>query len=188
MGSEYEYSLSSNEIKGPDKEAIPMPRIIGISSPKDDTTELSANFTSDNDSAFNGILRIHHPLEKGLTSVIRNKPSSHFEKSYSKDTTNIDTQKELALCYHQKKDYMNALKYYNFALKIEPANQELLANKALTLHAMNNYVAAIELYKDIFAGYRVWQCRKSRRSPAICPVYRLHPNPGTGNGTWFLVV
>ena len=31
----------------------------------------------------------------------------------------------------------------------EPDNYELLANKALTLHAMNNYVSAIELYKHL---------------------------------------
>ena len=44
---------------------------------------------------------------------------------------------------------MNALKYYNFALKSEPDNIELLANKALTLHAMNDYISAIELYKEL---------------------------------------
>jgi tetratricopeptide (TPR) repeat protein len=36
-------------------------------------------------------------------------------------------------------------------LKSEPDNLELLANKALTLHAMDNYVSAIELYKEILA-------------------------------------
>lgn len=75
----------------------------------------------------------------------------NLEKSYSIDSTNIQTKKELALCYHSKKDYTNALKYYNYALKSEPENLELLANKALTLHAMNNYVSAIELYKEILA-------------------------------------
>ena len=69
--------------------------------------------------------------------------------SYSKDPSNIDTKKELALCYHKKLDYINALKYYDLALKTEPENYELLANKALTLHAMNNYVASIEIYKTL---------------------------------------
>ena len=73
----------------------------------------------------------------------------NLEKSYSKDSSIAETKKELAYCYHNKKDYTNALKFYNFALKTEPDNPELLANKALTLHAMNNYVAAIELYKEI---------------------------------------
>ena len=71
----------------------------------------------------------------------------NFEKSYTIDSSNIVTKKELALCYHIKKDYINALKYYDFALKSEPDNIELIANKALTLHAMGNYVSAIDLYK-----------------------------------------
>ena len=73
----------------------------------------------------------------------------NLEKSYLKDSSNIETKKELALCYHKKNDYINALKYYDFALKSEPNNYELLANKALTLHAMNNYVSAIEIYKKV---------------------------------------
>lgn len=75
----------------------------------------------------------------------------NLEKSYSIDSSSVATQKELANCYHMSHDYVNALKFYNFALKIEPDNIELLANKALTLHAMDNYIAAIELYRDILA-------------------------------------
>ena len=73
----------------------------------------------------------------------------NLEKSYTLDSSNLQTKKELALCYHSKKDYTNALKYYDLALKTEPDNLELMANKALTLHAMDNYVSAIELYKEI---------------------------------------
>ena len=32
-------------------------------------------------------------------------------------------------------------------------NEDLIANKALTLHAMNNYVAAIELYKELLTKH-----------------------------------
>ena len=73
----------------------------------------------------------------------------NLEKSYTLDPSSNLTKKELALCYHSKKDYVNALKYYDYALKSEPENIELMANKALTLHAMDNYVSAIELYKEI---------------------------------------
>ena len=34
----------------------------------------------------------------------------NFEKSYSKDSSNVETKKELAYCYHKKKDYTNAIK------------------------------------------------------------------------------
>ncbi|WP_288730454.1 tetratricopeptide repeat protein, partial [uncultured Fusobacterium sp.] len=44
---------------------------------------------------------------------------------------------------------VNALKFYDLALKSEPDNYELLANKALTLHAMDNYMTAIEIYKNL---------------------------------------
>ena len=54
----------------------------------------------------------------------------NFEKSYTKDSSSIETKKELALAYHKKKDYNNALKYYDFVLKTEPENTEILANKA----------------------------------------------------------
>ena len=73
----------------------------------------------------------------------------NLEKSYSIDSSDIETKKELANCYHMAHDYVNALKFYNFALKSEPDNIELLANKALTLHAMDNYIAAIEIYREI---------------------------------------
>jgi len=101
-----------------------------------------AVFTEDAD-AYRNLGLVYKKLDKQDLALL------NFEKSYSKDSSNIETKKELAYCYHAKKDYNNALKYYNFALKTEPENQELLANKALTLHAMNNYVAAIELYKEL---------------------------------------
>ncbi|MCQ2743940.1 MAG: tetratricopeptide repeat protein [bacterium] len=73
----------------------------------------------------------------------------NLEKSYLYDSSNQQTKKELALCYHKKNDYNNALKYYDLALKTEPDDMGLLANKALTLHAINNYMAAIDIYKNI---------------------------------------
>ena len=104
----------------------------------------------------------------------------NFEKSYSKDSSNIETKKELAYCYHKKKDYTNALKYYDFALKTEPENQELLANKALTLHAMNNYVAAIELYRELLEKQPNERIEKNLTSASIAYGYDLYDKEDYG--------
>lgn len=97
----------------------------------------------------------------------------NFEKSYSKDSTNNETKKELAYAYHRKKDYVNALKYYDFALKSEKDNQELLANKALTLHAMNNYVSAIEIYKELLEKQPNERIEKNLCAASIAYGYNL---------------
>ena len=104
----------------------------------------------------------------------------NLEKSYSKDSTSLETQKELAYCYHKKKDYVNALKFYNFALKSEPKNQDLLANKALTLHAMNNYVAAIEIYKELLAQKPNERIEKNMASASIAYGYNLYDKKDYG--------
>ena len=104
----------------------------------------------------------------------------NLEKSYSKDSTSLETQKELAYCYHTKKDYVNALKFYDFALKAEPKNQDLLANKALTLHAMNNYVAAIEIYKELLAQKPNERIEKNMASASIAYGYNLYDKKDYG--------
>ena len=104
----------------------------------------------------------------------------NFEKSYSKDSSNIETKKELAYSYHTKKDYTNALKFYDFALKSEPDNMELLANKALTLHAMNNYVSAIELYKEILAIQPNERIEQNLAAASIAYAYNLYDKQDYG--------
>ena len=79
----------------------------------------------------------------------------------------------MAYCYHKKQDYVNALKYYDLALKTEPDNYELLANKALTLHAMNNYVASIELYKTLLEKQPNERLQQNLTSASIAYGYDL---------------
>ena len=104
----------------------------------------------------------------------------NFEKSYSKDSSSIDTKKELAFCYHTKKDYVNALKFYDFALKVEPDNEDLMANKALTLHAMNNYVSAIELYKELLTKQPNERIEKNLTAASIAYGYNLYDKKDYG--------
>ena len=104
----------------------------------------------------------------------------NFEKSYSKDSSNLETKKELAYCYHTKKDYVNALKFYDFALKIEPENEDLIANKALTLHAMNNYVTAIELYKELLTKHPNERIEQNLTAASIAYGYNLYDKQDYG--------
>ena len=84
------------------------------------------------------------------------------------------------MCYHKKKDYVNALKYYDFALKSEPDNPELLANKALTLHAMGNYVSAIEIYKELLATHPNERIKMNLTSASIAYGYDLYDKQDYG--------
>ena len=65
------------------------------------------------------------------------------------DGKDIGIKKELANCYHMKKDYTSALKYYDEVLEAEPDNYDIKVNKAIALHALDRYEDAIELYKEI---------------------------------------
>ena len=109
----------------------------------------------------------------------------NFEKSYSKDSTNNDTKKELAYCYHVKKDYANALKFYDFALKSEPQNKDLLANKALTLHAMHNYISAIEIYKDLLNEGSNERIEQNLAAASIAYAYDLYDKKDYGQAVLY---
>lgn len=98
----------------------------------------------------------------------------NLEKSYTLNSSDQNVKKELAYCYHSKGDYKNALKFYDFALKSEPDNIELLANKALTLHAMNNYMSAIEIYKDILKKQSNDRIEKNLTAASIAYGYSLY--------------
>ena len=104
----------------------------------------------------------------------------NLEKSYSMDNSSQETKRELALCYHMKKDYVNALKFYDLALKSDPDNLELMANKALTLHAMNNYVSAIELYRDILNKQPNERIQQNLTAASIAYGYSLYDKKDYG--------
>ena len=104
----------------------------------------------------------------------------NIEKAYTLDSSDNDIKKELALCYHQKQDYINALKFYNMALSNTPDNYELLANKALTLHAMNNYVAAIDLYKQLLEKQPNDRLQSNLASATIAYAYDLYDKKDYG--------
>lgn len=76
---------------------------------------------------------------------------ANFEKSLQLqgDKKNIDLIEDLAECCHIKKDYNNALKYYDEVLAVKKDNYDVKLNKALVLHAMKNYNDAIALYTDL---------------------------------------
>ena len=104
----------------------------------------------------------------------------NIEKAYTLDSSDNDIKKELALCYHQKQDYINALKFYNMVLANNPDNYELLANKALTLHAMNNYVAAIDLYKQLLEKQPNERLQSNLASATINYAYDLYDKKDYG--------
>ncbi len=71
-----------------------------------------------------------------------------FKKVLELDPSDVTCEKYLAETYHAKGDYINALKYYDNILELED-NKEILANKALVLHALKKYDEAISIYYDI---------------------------------------
>lgn len=91
-------------------------------------------------------LGIVYKRQKNFDSAIEN-----FEKTLilQAGKKNLPVMQDLAECYHLKKDYPNALKYYNAVLASKPNDYDLKLNKALVLHAMKNYNEAIALYTDL---------------------------------------
>ena len=80
-----------------------------------------------------------------------NETIVNYEKALALqgDTKDIDLKEDLAECYHLKKDYPLALKYYDEVLAVKPSNYDVKLNKALVLHAMKKYNDAIALYTDL---------------------------------------
>ena len=76
---------------------------------------------------------------------------ANYEKALAlqKDKRDIVLVEDLAECYHIKKDYPNALKYYDEVLLVKKDDYNLKYNKALVLHAMNRYNDAIAIYSDL---------------------------------------
>lgn len=66
-----------------------------------------------------------------------------------KDKRDLSLVEDLAECYHLKKDYPNAVKYYDEVLASTPDNYNAKFNKALAVHALGNYSMAITLYNEL---------------------------------------
>lgn len=75
----------------------------------------------------------------------------NYEKALElqKDNKDVEVILALAECYHLKKDYNNALKYYDEVLLVKKDDYDVKMNKALVLHALNNYKDAITLYTEL---------------------------------------
>ena len=74
---------------------------------------------------------------------------SNYEKAISLNLDDINIKKDLASCYHIKKNYVSALKYYDEILKLKPEDLDVKTNKAFALHALDQFEEAIVLYKEI---------------------------------------
>lgn len=66
-----------------------------------------------------------------------------------KDKRNIEVVEDLAQCYHTKKDYANALKYYDEVLLAKPSDFNIRYNRAIVLHAQGKYNDAIAVYNNL---------------------------------------
>lgn len=75
--------------------------------------------------------------------------TDNFEKAYNLDSTDIDTIKDLAFCYHKKNELAKAVNFYNIALEKDSDNYSLNYNKAIALHAMEKYDDAIKTYEKV---------------------------------------
>ena len=76
---------------------------------------------------------------------------ANFEKAYAIDSNDMDTVKDLAFCYHKKGDYVNAVKYYDVALKNDTDNYSLNYNRAIAIHAQDKYEEAIAAYEKVLS-------------------------------------
>ena len=74
---------------------------------------------------------------------------ANLEKAVNKNSSDVAIKKDLAQCYHLKKDYKNAIKYYNEILQANPNDYTVKYNKAIAYHAMNDYNQAIALYEEL---------------------------------------
>lgn len=103
-----------------------------------------ANYPNDA-SAYQNIGVVYKRLNK-LDDTI-----SNYEKAIAlqKDKKDMALVEDLAQCYHLKKDYPNALKYYDEVLAVNKNDYDVKYNKALVLHAMDNYNDAIAIYTEL---------------------------------------
>lgn len=76
---------------------------------------------------------------------------ANYEKALAlqTDKKDIELVEDLAECYHLKKDYPNALKYYDEVLLVKKDDYDIRYNKALVLHAMKEYNDAAAIYTQL---------------------------------------
>ena len=74
-----------------------------------------------------------------------------YEKALAIKSTDLEIKKDLASCYHSKKNYIQALKLYDEILQAEPDDIDTKTNKAIALHALDRYEEAIVLYEQVLA-------------------------------------
>jgi len=77
------------------------------------------------------------------------KAIENYEIAISKHVMDFDLKEDLAQCYHLKKDFANAIKYYDEILLVKKDNYDIKLNKALALHALKKYPSAIAIYNDL---------------------------------------
>lgn len=90
-------------------------------------------------------LRGHIKLMEGDSAGAKND----FEFIISKDSENIAAYYNLALYYHDKKDYTNALKYYTRVTELNPYNSECYFNRAASYAENNHYAEAAADYSNV---------------------------------------
>lgn len=75
---------------------------------------------------------------------------SSFQTAVEQDNTIIDGYLELGILLTKKKSAL-ALEYLNSALKVDPANEDVMYNIAYYLQSKGDYKAAIDTYKKLLA-------------------------------------
>jgi tetratricopeptide (TPR) repeat protein len=75
---------------------------------------------------------------------------SSFQTAVEQDNTIIDAYLELGVLLTKKKNAL-ALEYLNSALKIDPANEDVVYNIGYYFQSKGDYKAAIETYKKLLA-------------------------------------
>lgn len=84
--------------------------------------------------------------ESGDTAVA----ISSFQTAVEQDNTIIDAYLELGILLTHKKNAL-ALEYLNSALKMDPANQDVMYNIAYYFQSKGDYKKAIEAYKSLLS-------------------------------------
>jgi len=72
-----------------------------------------------------------------------------FEHVISRDSGNIAAHYNLALYYHNKKDYQNALKHYSKVIALNPYNSECYFNRAALYAENEQYQEALSDYTNV---------------------------------------
>ena len=72
-----------------------------------------------------------------------------FKEVYNTEQTNFEANNNLGTVYLEKSDYLNSIKYYQNAMKIQPKNIEVRANLAKAYAKNGEYESAKVTYEDL---------------------------------------